>query len=176
MNDEVESTIDRVALLCTGRRWDRTPEHLAEVLDRQQVAIEVLDAHNDWLSSCRTRVLASGLEWNTATCRERSRRDGDLTTAPEWIAEAIEQATPPENERSEGVEEISVTTDEIGEQFAAATDGVRRRARSGDSWPTHKGRDRLRRRRSAAHLKRLAARRVDAAARWREREDRRLYG
>ena len=90
---------DYATALCelyTGRSWDGTISHLTEAIARQADANEILDAHATWLSDIKTRVEASGEEWNTASCRQQSRLDGDLTTAPEWLAEEFEHHTPDE--------------------------------------------------------------------------------
>lgn len=90
-------TFDNLTRLCeemTGRPWDGTIAHLDELSDRQATAALVLNAHADWLADIRHRVLDSGRDWNTRTCREQSRRDGDLAAPPEWIGELSERLTP----------------------------------------------------------------------------------
>lgn len=94
MNHDHDAFASKLCELYTGRPWDGTTAHLVEVTTRQAEAGEILAAHGDWLSDVRGRVLDSGRDWNTASCREQSRRDGDLATPPEWLAERFERESP----------------------------------------------------------------------------------
>lgn len=78
----------------TGRPWDGTVEHATAAADMAAEIVDILHAHVDWLSGCKERVERSGLPWNTRTCRDQSRRDGDLAAPPEWLAELSETLTP----------------------------------------------------------------------------------
>lgn len=79
---------ERISTLCekyTGRPWDGTGDHLAQCLDVQDAASDVLDAHGTWLSATRAAVERQGLDWTHAELRRQSRLSGDLTTPPEWL-------------------------------------------------------------------------------------------
>lgn len=86
--------LSRITETMTGRPWDGTVGHLADLAGRQREANEVLTAHGEWLSDIRDRVERSGERWNTVSCRRQSRRDGDLAVIPEWLAQLCERATP----------------------------------------------------------------------------------
>ncbi|MDH3026834.1 hypothetical protein QEN35_20980 [Gordonia alkanivorans] len=94
MNRDQFDAISRSCELHTGRPWDGTLEHLAAANARQAEAVEVLEAHADWLAACKARVERSGGRWNTSSCRAQSRRDGDLAAPPEWIGDLSERLTP----------------------------------------------------------------------------------
>ena len=88
---------DEMTDLCqrfTGRPWDGTEAHLWAAILRQREVTEVLDAHLEWLSDIRTRVLESGTDWTPSTCSAQARRDGDLAASPEWIARLSAELTP----------------------------------------------------------------------------------
>lgn len=91
---EFEAISER-AVFITGRPWDGTMIHLAEVVERQAETVEVLRAYGDWLSATKRRVEARGERWTTRTCREQSRRDGDLAAVPQWLGELSERESPP---------------------------------------------------------------------------------
>lgn len=79
----------------TGRKWDGSLDHLLAANARQAEAVEILNAHADWLDRCKERVEQTGEPWNTRTCRDQSRRDGDLAAPPQWIGNYSENCTPP---------------------------------------------------------------------------------
>lgn len=83
-----EDSFDKLTQLCeemTGRPWDGTFAHLAELSLRQREATEILNTYSTWLSRLRTRALESGNDWTSTEIRRQSRLDGDLTTPPEWL-------------------------------------------------------------------------------------------
>ncbi|WLP91442.1 hypothetical protein [Gordonia sp. NB41Y] len=88
---------DQLSEMCefhTGRAWDGSADHLIEANARQSEVVEILEAHAEWLSATRAAVEHRGWMWAASTCREQSRRSGDLTTPPEWIGELSERLTP----------------------------------------------------------------------------------
>ena len=91
------NTFDEMSAHCefyTGRPWDGTVDHLVAANSRQGEALDVLNAHADWLSVTKERVEASGARWNTISARRQSRLDGDLAEVPEWLGEMSERLTP----------------------------------------------------------------------------------
>ncbi|MEP9391152.1 hypothetical protein ABLE94_02685 [Gordonia sp. VNK1] len=94
MNHDTFDIASRLCELYTGRPWDGTTAHLVEVTTRQAETGEILAAHDGWLSATKAAVEVRGDRWNTVSCREQSRRDGDLATPPEWLAERFERESP----------------------------------------------------------------------------------
>ncbi|QHD84413.1 hypothetical protein GR168_02650 [Gordonia sp. JH63] len=91
------ATFDNMSAHCefyTGRAWNGTLDHLVAANSRQAEAVDILNAHADWLSATKQRVEASGARWNTISARRQSRLDGDLAEVPEWIGEMSERLTP----------------------------------------------------------------------------------
>ncbi|WGJ84239.1 hypothetical protein [Gordonia sp. SMJS1] len=94
MNRDQFDRFNRNCEQYTGRPWDGTIEHLDAAHARQAEMIEILNAHVAWLSATKERVERRGEPWNTRTCREQSRRDGDLAAPPQWLGNYSENCTP----------------------------------------------------------------------------------
>lgn len=95
MNPEHLDNLIRHCEEYTGRPWDGSVEHATAAADMAAEIVDILHAHVDWLSGCKERVERAGLPWNTRTCRDQSRRDGDLAAPPpQWIGNYSENCTP----------------------------------------------------------------------------------